>query len=70
MEAALKRRVLYLEQYKLAAGSKMAHIQARLDLSVPVADYTQLQNELDDLRENHLIATRCVEGGGWRGKGG
>lgn len=39
MESVLKRRVLYLEQYKAAVGGKMGRLQGRLDLSVPQEDY-------------------------------
>lgn len=39
MECVLKRRVLYLEQYKAAVGGKMGRLQGRLDLSVPQEDY-------------------------------
>ena len=35
MEALLKKRVLYLEQYKLSAGARLAFLQARIDGSVP-----------------------------------
>ena len=39
MESVLKKRILYLEQYKAAVGNKMGHLQGRLDLSVPQEDY-------------------------------
>jgi hypothetical protein len=39
MESVLKRRVLYLEQYKAAVGGKMGRLQGRLDFSVPQEDY-------------------------------
>ena len=39
MECVLKKRVLYLEQYKAAVGGKMGRLQGRLDLSVPQEDY-------------------------------
>ena len=58
MECVLKKRVLYLEQYKAAVGGKMGRLQGRLDLSVPHADYLAMQDELESLREDHLIALR------------
>lgn len=39
MESVLKKRILYLEQYKAAVGGKMGRLQGRLDLSVPQEDY-------------------------------
>ena len=58
MECVLKKRVLYLEQYKAAVGGKMGRLQGRLDLSVPQEDYLAMQAELESLREDHLIALR------------
>jgi chromosome segregation ATPase len=58
METALKKRVLYLEQYKLAAGARIGHLQGRVDSSVPHTDYLALQSELDVLREDHLNTLR------------
>ncbi len=47
METALKRRILYLEQHKLATGSRVAHLQGKLDTSVSQNDYLALQAELE-----------------------
>jgi hypothetical protein len=58
MESALKKRVLYLEQYKLAAGARIGHLQGRVDSSVSQADYVALQAEIDVLREDHLNTLR------------
>ncbi len=58
METSLKQRILYLEQYKQAAGSRVAYLQGKLDSSIPSADYTSLQKELDSLREDHLAVLR------------
>ena len=56
MEATLKRRILFLEQYKGAVGSRLGRLQGKLDLSVPVDDFYALQTELENLREDHLNA--------------
>jgi hypothetical protein len=58
METALKKRILYLEQYKAAVSSKMGRLQGRLDVSVPNEDYEALQKELECLRDDHLITLR------------
>jgi DNA repair exonuclease SbcCD ATPase subunit len=58
METTLKKRILYLEQYKLAVGSKLGRLQGKLDLSVPVEDFQALQKEIENLREDHLSALR------------
>ena len=58
METSLKKRILYLEQYKLAASARIAHLQGRVDSSVSSADYTALQAEIDSLREDHLNTLR------------
>lgn len=58
MESSLKKRILYLEQYKLAAGSRIGHLQGRVDSSVSQADYLALQSEIDVLREDHLNTLR------------
>jgi chromosome segregation ATPase len=58
METSLKKRILYLEQYKLAAGARIGHLQGRVDSSVPQADYVALQSEIDVLREDHLNTLR------------
>jgi len=36
----------------------LALVQGKLDLSVPQSDYLSLQNELDLLREEHLLTLR------------
>jgi centrosomal protein CEP290 len=56
IEGTLKRRILYLEQYKAAAGSRLARLQGKLDLSVPQGDYSAALTELDTLRDDHLKA--------------
>ena len=58
MESSLKQRILYLEQYKHSAGSRMAFLQGKLDTSVPSGDYSSIQKELDALREEHLALLR------------
>lgn len=54
----LKKRIVYLEQYKLAMGSRLALLQGKLDLSVPQAEFSAMQAELDLLREEHLNTLR------------
>jgi hypothetical protein len=39
-------------------GDKMGRLQGRLDTSVPYEDYKGIQNELECLREDHLITLR------------
>ena len=56
MEATLKRRILFLEQYKGAVGSRLGRLQGKLDLSVPIDDFYAIQLELENLREDHLNA--------------
>lgn len=58
MESSLKKRILYLEQYKLAAGARIGHLQGRVDSSVSQGDYLALQAEIDVLREDHLNTLR------------
>eukprot|EP00981_Chlorochromonas_danica_P012527 scaffold5121_cov223-Ochromonas_danica.AAC.5 len=58
MEATLKQRILFLEQYKLAAGSRLALVQGQLDKSVPQEDYMVLQEEVQALREEHILTLR------------
>jgi len=58
MESLLKKRILYLEQYKLSASSRLGYLQGRVDSSVPQGDYLELQSELECLREEHLKALR------------
>ena len=58
MESTLKKRILYLEQYKAAISSRLGHLQGRLDKSVPQEDFMALQMEIDTLREDHLVALR------------
>lgn len=58
MEGTLKKRILNLEQYKATAGSRLASLQSKLDVSVPQSDYLLLQNELEYLREEHLNTLR------------
>jgi len=58
MESALKKRILYLEQYKLAAAARIGHLQSRVDSSVASSDYLALQAEIDVLREDHLNTLR------------
>jgi len=58
MEATLKKRILFLEQYKMTTSSRIAYLQGTLDSSVPQDDYLALQTELDNLREDHLLALR------------
>ena len=58
LEATLKKRILFLEQYKSTASSRIAYLQGALDSSVPQVDYLALQTELDNLREDHLSALR------------
>ena len=58
MESSLKKRILYLEHYKLAARSRLALIQGKLDASVSQDDYLATQSELESLREDHLVTLR------------
>ena len=56
IEATLKKRILYLEQYKAASGGRIAKLQGKLNTSVPQSDYSAIVLELDALREDHLNA--------------
>jgi outer membrane murein-binding lipoprotein Lpp len=58
MESILKKRILYLEQYKAAMSSRLGQLQGRVDRSVPVEDFLAVQEELDSLREDHLQSLR------------
>ena len=58
METSLKQRILFLEQYKQSAGSRIAFLQGKLDTSVPASDFSSVQKELDALREEHLAVLR------------
>ncbi len=58
MESTLKKRILFLEQYKAAMSARLGHLQGRLDVSVPQEDYLAVQAEIDCLREDHLSALR------------
>jgi hypothetical protein len=49
---------LFLEQYKLAAGNRLAFVQGKLDQAVPQEDYVALQTEMESLREDHLVTLR------------
>ena len=49
METTLKKRILYLEQYKLAVGGKLGRLQGKLDLSIPLEDFQTLELELSNL---------------------
>ena len=63
MEATLKTRILYLEQYKSSVSCRLAFIQAKLDTSVPEEDFVAVNAELQSLREDHLNTLRReVEG--------
>ena len=62
MESTLKKRILYLEQYKSAVSNRLALLQARLNKSVPVDDFTNVLSEVEALREDNLqIIRREVE---------
>jgi centrosomal protein CEP290 len=58
MEASLKQRILYLEQYKSAASARLAFMQGKLSSSVPRGDYEAAHKELECLREEHLNVLR------------
>lgn len=58
VQSTLKRRILYLEQYKITASSRLAFLHGKLELSVPHAEFQALQAELDLLREEHLHTLR------------
>lgn len=58
MEASLKKRILFLEQYKAAVSSRLGHLQGKLDTSIPQEDFFALQSELENLREDHLTTLR------------
>jgi hypothetical protein len=58
MEGTLKRRILFLEQYKSMAGPKLSKLETDLQFSVPQSDFIAIQNELESLREDHLFALR------------
>lgn len=54
LESSLKKRILYLEQYKHSASAKLEFLQSKLNEAVPSSDYLSLQRELDLLRDDHL----------------
>jgi hypothetical protein len=58
MEGVLKRRVLFLEQYKAQIKGKVEQYQKELELSIPQSDYLIIQNELERLREDYLYSLR------------
>jgi hypothetical protein len=58
MEGTLKKRVLFLENFKARAGRELGQLQSQLDKSVPQSDYFALQTELECLREDHLAALK------------
>ena len=58
MEGTLKRRILFLEQYKSIAAPRLARLETELQHSVPQSDFIAIQNELENLREDHLFALR------------
>jgi len=58
MESILKKRILYLEQFKLSASARIGYLQGKLDTSVPQEDFFEINKELDCLREDHLNALR------------
>jgi hypothetical protein len=58
MEGSLKRRILFLEQYKADTGPKLLRLQSQLDVMVPQGDYLTVQNELENLRQDHIYALR------------
>jgi chromosome segregation ATPase len=58
MESSLKQRILYLEQYKAAASSRLSFLQGKLEDSVPRVDYEAAHKELEALREEHLNVLR------------
>lgn len=58
MEGVLKRRILFLEQYKAQIKGKVEQYQKELELSIPQSDYLIIQNELERLREDYLYSLR------------
>jgi hypothetical protein len=58
MEGVLKRRILFLEQYKAQVKSKLEQFQRELEMSIPQSDYLIIQNELERLREDYLYSLR------------
>lgn len=54
METSLKYRILYLEQYKQSASSRLALLDTKLLASVPVEHAESLKEELNALRVQHL----------------
>ena len=58
MEGTLKRRILFLEQYKAMAAPRLSKLETELQYSVPQSDFIAVQNELESLREDHLFALR------------
>jgi hypothetical protein len=58
MEGVLKRRIVFLEQYKAQMRGKLEQYQRELGMSVPQSDYLMIQNELERLREDYLYSLR------------
>ncbi|CAE7662794.1 cep290, partial [Symbiodinium microadriaticum] len=58
MEGTLKRRILFLEQYKAICSPRLDKLETELQYSVPQSDFIAIQNELESLREDHLFALR------------
>jgi hypothetical protein len=54
MESSLKKRILYLEQFKTFAISQLNNLNEKLDKSVSQEDFVAMQWEMDVLREDHL----------------
>lgn len=58
MEGSLKRRILFLEEYKSTTGPKLLQLHSQIDSMIPQEDYLIVQNELESLRQDHLYALR------------
>lgn len=58
METLLKKRILFLEQFKSQSKNRLEYFQKQLELSVPQSDYILLSNELERLREDYLFSLR------------
>ena len=54
LEAELKARLLYLEEWKQGATERLERLNVALDASRPKHEYDRVARDLDSLREDHL----------------
>jgi hypothetical protein len=54
VEAVAKRRIAWLEEWKLGASQRLEDLHAQLDRSVPRAEFECIFKELETLREDYV----------------